>query len=112
MPFPAARVKTTRPLKPLSGNGGNGRRQVHTLSQEAPAPALAQERGMTVMGNGHATGGPHGGVIPSWKWGVVWLLFLATLINYMDRQTMQATSSHLIREFFDGKERGYGQVES
>jgi len=34
------------------------------------------------------------------------------MINYMDRQTMQVTSSHLIREFFDGKERGYGQVES
>lgn len=53
---------------------------------------------------------PH--TIPSWKWGIIWLLFLATLINYMDRQTMQVTSSHLIREFFDGKERGYGQVES
>ena len=50
--------------------------------------------------------------IPSWKWGIVWLLFLATMINYMDRQTMQATSSHLIRQFFDGKERGYGEVES
>ena len=50
--------------------------------------------------------------IPSWKWGIVWLLFLATMINYMDRQTMQATSSHLIRQFFNGKERGYGEVES
>lgn len=50
--------------------------------------------------------------IPPWKWGLVWLLFLATMINYMDRQTMQVTSSHLIREFFDGKERGYGEVES
>jgi ACS family hexuronate transporter-like MFS transporter len=52
------------------------------------------------------------GTIPAWKWRVIWLLFLATMINYMDRQTMQVTSSHLIREFFDGKERGYGQVES
>jgi ACS family hexuronate transporter-like MFS transporter len=50
--------------------------------------------------------------IPSWKWGVIWLLFLATMINYMDRQTMQATSSHLIRQFFNGKEKGYGEVES
>ena len=50
--------------------------------------------------------------IAPWRWGVVWLLFLATMINYMDRQTMQATSDHLIREFFAGKERGYGQVES
>ena len=50
--------------------------------------------------------------IPSWKWSIIWLLFLGTMINDMDRQTMQVTSSHLIREFFDGKERGYGQVES
>jgi ACS family hexuronate transporter-like MFS transporter len=52
------------------------------------------------------------GPIPSWKWGIIWLLFLATMINYMDRQTMQATSSHLIRQFFNGKEKGYGEVES
>src|SRR4051794_11682570 len=26
--------------------------------------------------------------VASWKWGVVWLLFLATVINYMDRQTV------------------------
>lgn len=53
-----------------------------------------------------------GSDIPSWKWGLIWLLFLATMINYMDRQTMQVTSSYLIRDFFNGKERGYGQVES
>lgn len=39
-------------------------------------------------------------------------MFLATMINYMDRQTMQATSSYLIRDFFDGKEEGYGLIES
>jgi ACS family hexuronate transporter-like MFS transporter len=50
--------------------------------------------------------------IPTWKWGLIWLLFFGTMINYMDRQTMQVTSSHLIREFFNGQERGYGQVES
>lgn len=50
--------------------------------------------------------------IPAWKWGVVWLLFLATLVNYMDRQTMQVTSTYLINEFFDGKEEGYGRAES
>ncbi|HEY1380559.1 MAG TPA: MFS transporter [Gemmataceae bacterium] len=26
--------------------------------------------------------------VAAWKWGVVWLLFLATVINYMDRQTV------------------------
>lgn len=50
--------------------------------------------------------------IPRWKWGVVWLMFLATLINYMDRQTMQVTSTYLIDEFFGGKEEGYGRAES
>ena len=50
--------------------------------------------------------------IPSWKWGLVWLMFFATLINYMDRQTMQVTSSYLIRDFFGGKEEGYGRAES
>src|SRR5581483_8480159 len=55
---------------------------------------------------------PTAAAIPAWKWRVIWLLFLATMINYMDRQTMQVTSSHLINEFFDGKEEGYGRVES
>lgn len=48
----------------------------------------------------------------TWRWGLIWLMFLATMINYMDRQTVQATSDHLIRDFFNGKEEGYGQVES
>ena len=50
--------------------------------------------------------------IPGWKWGIVWLMFLATLVNYMDRQTMQVTSTYLINEFFGGKEEGYGRAES
>lgn len=54
----------------------------------------------------------HGSAIPRWKWGVVWLMFLATLINYMDRQTMQVTSTYLINDFFGGKEEGYGRAES
>jgi len=71
---------------------------------------------MASSADSHALGGDHSdhgsSHIAAWKWGLVWLLFLATMINYMDRQTMQVTSTHLIREFFDGKERGYGQVES
>jgi ACS family hexuronate transporter-like MFS transporter len=59
---------------------------------------------------------PH---IDPWRWGVVWLMFLATMINYMDRQAMQVTSSHIIAEFTPqfiergyGPEEGYGVVES
>jgi len=48
----------------------------------------------------------------TWRWGLIWLMFLATMINYMDRQTVQATSDHLIRDFFNGKEEGYGRVEA
>jgi ACS family hexuronate transporter-like MFS transporter len=32
------------------------------------------------------------GRLPAWKWQVVWLLFLATVINYMDRQTLAVLS--------------------
>lgn len=49
--------------------------------------------------------------IPGWKWAVVWLLFLATLINYMDRQTMGCTNKFVMAEFkLDDK--GYGELES
>lgn len=48
--------------------------------------------------------------IASWRWGVIWLLFLATLINYMDRQTLMSTAKH-IKDEFDLGEQGYGWVE-
>lgn len=51
------------------------------------------------------------GKIPGWKWAVVWLMFLATLINYMDRQTVGLTSSHVMKEF-NLDEKGYGVLES
>lgn len=46
-----------------------------------------------------------------WKWGVVWLLFLATVINYMDRMTYNSTSKYLIQEF-GMSERDYALVET
>ena len=49
--------------------------------------------------------------IPPWKWGVVWLMFLATMINYMDRQTMGATAAH-IKSDFALLNKGYGDIES
>jgi ACS family hexuronate transporter-like MFS transporter len=48
--------------------------------------------------------------IPAWKWQLVWLMFLATTINYMDRQTLGSTSSYILREFQLG-ETGYGWIE-
>ena len=48
--------------------------------------------------------------IASWRWGVIWLMFLATLINYMDRQTLMSTAKHIKDEFGFGEE-GYGWIE-
>ena len=51
------------------------------------------------------------GPIASWRcWGVIWLMFLATLINYMDRQTLMSTAKH-IKDEFDLGEEGYGWIE-
>ena len=40
-----------------------------------------------------------GMVVERWRWGVVWLLFAATLINYMDRQALANTQRYLLPEF-------------
>src|SRR5262245_43461690 len=78
---------------------------------------------------------PATGAVPAWKWRLIWLLFLATVIHYMDRQTYNALSGPIKAAFtsdssaaavdglFDetprpdtGKrhlsEYGYGTVES
>jgi ACS family hexuronate transporter-like MFS transporter len=48
---------------------------------------------------------------PVWKWSVCGLLLLATMVNYMDRQTLAQLADTLLREFrLD--ERHYGQIES
>jgi len=48
--------------------------------------------------------------IAGWRWGIIWLLFLATLINYMDRQTLGSTARY-IKDEFGLTEAGYGWVE-
>lgn len=48
--------------------------------------------------------------IAAWRWGVIWLMFLATLINYMDRQTLGSTARY-IKDEFQLTEEGYGWVE-
>ncbi len=37
--------------------------------------------------------------IARWRWAVVWLLFLATVINYMDRQALANTQAAVLAEF-------------
>jgi ACS family hexuronate transporter-like MFS transporter len=47
----------------------------------------------------------------AWKWWVCGLLLLATMINYMDRLTLNQTSKRVMEEVgFD--EEGYGELES
>lgn len=48
--------------------------------------------------------------IPSWKWGVVIMMLLATVINYMDRAALGNLSS-FIKKDFALKEEGYGKLE-
>lgn len=49
--------------------------------------------------------------IPAWKWWVVVMMLLATVINYMDRQSVQSVSSFLKADF-QLNERGYGILEA
>lgn len=47
----------------------------------------------------------------NWKWWVCGLLLLATMVNYMDRLTLNQTAKRVMAEVgFD--ERGYGELES
>src|SRR6185369_10414861 len=48
--------------------------------------------------------------VPAWKWGVVWVMFLATMLNYMDRQTLGSTAKYIKAEF-NLNEEGYGTLE-
>ena len=61
----------------------------------APQPALAP------------SSTPH---VPGWKWAVIWIMFFATMLNYMDRQTMASTQT-FIRDEFKIDKQGYGQIE-
>jgi len=37
--------------------------------------------------------------IEGWRWWIIWLLFLATVVNYMDRQTLTSASFYIIEDF-------------
>jgi ACS family hexuronate transporter-like MFS transporter len=45
-----------------------------------------------------------------WKWGICWLMFLATMLNYMDRQALGNTAPFVMAEFKMSRE-DYGRVE-
>jgi ACS family hexuronate transporter-like MFS transporter len=47
----------------------------------------------------------------SWKWWITGLLLLATMINYMDRQTLASASEEVKRELFQGQNLPYGNLE-
>lgn len=49
--------------------------------------------------------------IARWKWGVVWMLFLATVVNYLDRSSL-TTASKFIMNDFQLDEVGYARLES
>src|SRR4051812_34646364 len=53
---------------------------------------------------------PPGKPLPRWKWQLVALMFVATMINYMDRQTLGSLQKPFLAEFHI-TEREYGQVE-
>jgi ACS family hexuronate transporter-like MFS transporter len=48
---------------------------------------------------------------PAWKWWVCSLLLMATMINYMDRLTLNQAAKH-IKEELELNNRRYGNVES
>jgi MFS transporter, ACS family, hexuronate transporter len=52
-----------------------------------------------------------GGRSVSWKWTICGLLFLATMLMYMDRMTLSQMSKRIIDEFDITKEQ-YGKLES
>src|SRR5438477_11079404 len=48
--------------------------------------------------------------IPAWNWWIVWMLFLATVVNYLDRQTLSSTADYISHDFGLDKVQ-YGQLE-
>jgi ACS family hexuronate transporter-like MFS transporter len=52
----------------------------------------------------------HSPPVAVWKWQLVGLMFLATMINYMDRQTLGSVSKPFMREY-KLDEEGFGWVE-
>jgi ACS family hexuronate transporter-like MFS transporter len=50
-------------------------------------------------------------ILNSWRWWVCILLLLATMVNYMDRLTLNLLADPILRDLGFGEDR-YGQIES
>ncbi|MFQ3592308.1 MAG: MFS transporter [Gemmataceae bacterium] len=50
-------------------------------------------------------------IVSSWRWWVCTLLLLATMVNYMDRLTLNLLSEPILREL-QFTDKGYGYIES
>lgn len=52
-------------------------------------------------GVSHAEKGPESGLSnpPAWAWGLCWLMFASTVLNYMDRQTIALVKPKILGEF-------------
>ncbi|MSU46966.1 MAG: MFS transporter, partial [Lacunisphaera sp.] len=61
-------------------------------------------------GSNHSTP-PSKATIATWKWGIVMMLLLATVVNYMDRQTIASLVTY-IKADFHLNEEGYGKLEA
>ena len=46
---------------------------------------------------------------PGWRWGLCWLMFASTVLNYMDRQSMTLVGSQIKAEFHIQNE-GFGWI--
>src|SRR4051812_28399029 len=46
--------------------------------------------------------------VAAWRWGVVWLLFLATMLAYLDRLALNNTQRYLLPEFVPARVDGPG----
>lgn len=55
------------------------------------------------------TGSPEAGLPRRLAWGICGLMFLATVLNYLDRQVVALTAENIMAEFHLSKE-GFGQV--
>lgn len=49
--------------------------------------------------------------VPAWKWWIVVLMLLATVVNYIDRQTLGSLATFIKRDFHLNEE-GYGTLEA
>src|SRR4051794_1661407 len=82
--------------------GGRRGRGLHSLPLTDPPTdpcAIMESANGTVPARG-----------PAWKWWVCGLLLLATMINYMDRLTLNLTANRIKIDLLLSNEQ-YGQVE-